>query len=101
MSEVVEILILGSQGPPGDPGAPGAPGQIGPQGPAGPAEGFVYTQMTPEQVWIIEHPLVSDRPSVDVFNNDGESVWADVTYPSGNTVRVEHGFATTGIVRMI
>lgn len=103
VTEIVEVF----SGLPGLPGIKGDQGIQGPQGPPGPSGTGVgggyavttFTQSNPSSAWLVTHSL-NHRPSVEIFNNDGEEVFADVSYPSQNTVLVEFAFETTGVLQL-
>ncbi len=83
---VLDVLPL-----PGQKGEPGAdstvPGPPGPQGPPGDvslvnaALGYRHVQMTPEAVWVIDHPL-RFSPNVSVYDSTGAQVEGEVLMPA-------------------
>lgn len=96
----------GPPGTPGAPGAPGAPGTPGPQGPQGPqglpgtsfnSEGITYSQAIPETIWEFANPFTY-RPDVDTYDNDGNEIVGDVSFPPG-LIRVEFYYPMTGTLR--
>lgn len=72
----------------------GTPGPPGPPGPAGdPA--FVYTQLTPADVWDIQH----DRffPVVTVVDSAGSTVEGDLRHLAANHLQITFGAAFAGL----
>jgi hypothetical protein len=98
---VVQFQETGYVGPTGPTGPPGSTGPAGPQGPPGAilsAEGVTYTQATAETVWEFANPFAY-RPDVDTYDNDGNLIYGEVSFPPG-LVRVEHYFPMTGSLRL-
>lgn len=100
--------LKGEPGPKGDPGLKGDPGvgfpgPIGPIGPPGPAvqntlaEGITYNQAMPATVWELVNPFTF-RPDVETYDNDGNEMLGDVSFPPG-LIRVEFYFPMTGTLR--
>lgn len=102
----VDISEFGTPGPAGSPGPPGSIGPIGsvgPSGPPGPPGGTgatVYTQSTPATVWTVSHAYPY-WPDVDVYDNSGAKMLADVVHTNSTTVTITFGFAMTGLVRLL
>ncbi len=72
----------GFQGPDGPEGPEGPPGPEGPQGPAGTGTlRFEQRFATASDRWVIEHNLGA-YPTVLTFDDNGEEMDGDVTYPS-------------------
>lgn len=96
----------GPPGPPGETGPPGPEGPVGPEGPEGPqglsgdvitAEGVVFSQGTPSTVWEFANPFTY-RPDVVAYDNDGNEMFGDVSFPPG-LIRVEFYYPMTGTLR--
>lgn len=78
--------------------AQGVTGPTGPSGPTGPPGQLVtltYAQAAPSAEWLITHTL-NHRPNIIVFDNDGNEIEPDVSYPSPTLVRITFGFPMTG-----
>lgn len=58
-----------------------------PGGSGGPGSSFLYVQSVASNVWTINHNL-GQRPVVEVRDNTGGVVFANVTHLSVNTVRI-------------
>lgn len=56
---------------------------------------YVHYQNEAKDTWIVEHNL-GKNPSVTVIDNDGETVFADVTYIDANTLTIEFSEAFSG-----
>lgn len=56
---------------------------------------LVYTQMTPSAVWTINYDYAVS-PDVDVYDNNGDVVMADVNYPDDSTVTITFAHPETG-----
>lgn len=56
---------------------------------------LVHTQMTPSSTWTINYDY-GVTPEVDVYDNNGDVVMADVNYPDNTTVTVSFAFPETG-----
>lgn len=56
---------------------------------------FVYPQLTPSSVWIINHEL-GNFPSVTVLDSAGNTVFGEITYTDANTVTLTFSAAFTG-----
>lgn len=89
----------GLQGLTGDPGPEGPVGPVGPKGLDGLGAPQLFTQQVPASTWFIEHTRET-RPDVDVFDSNGELVYADVTFPSPTLVRIDWAFPNTGSARL-
>lgn len=98
---------MGPEGPEGPMGPEGPEGPMGPEGPEGPqglagdvvqAEGVNYSQAIPSTIWEFANPF-NYRPDVVTYDNDGNEMFGDVTYPSGY-IRVEFYYPMTGTIRM-
>lgn len=84
----VSVLLVGTQGP------------AGPQGPAGAAEAYIHTQASASAEWIVNHNF-GERPIVEVVDDGGNVVIADVIHISVNQLRVYFSQPQTGAVRAI
>jgi hypothetical protein len=106
MSETPQIAIVveGPQGPPSnEPGPAGPPGQTGPVGPKGDSSvsrTIPYNVAIPSDEWHLVHDLGNPHPDVNVFDNNGEAIFADVTYPSPTEVVVKFAYEMTGMVQL-
>jgi len=85
----------GTNGLNGAPGTPGTPGTTGLQGPPGALAEQTFTQSTGSATWTINHTFPR-RPFVRTFNNDGEEIVADESFPNATTVVVTWGYPATG-----
>lgn len=97
------IFATGKTGPKGDKGDQGtkgdtgATGATGPQGPIGPAGGdpFIHDQNDPLSTWTIDHNY-GRRVSVDIIDDSGRVVFADVEHPTLNRTVITFPSPTTG-----
>lgn len=89
--ELLEIVTAGPQGPPGPPG---------PMGPYGQRTEIEQTFAIPAFVWTVHH-LLGGHPDVDTFDQNGDAVIGDVTYPDESTVVVTFAVELAGKVRLI
>lgn len=92
-------LTPGPQGPPGPPGTPGPPGPPGPPGTTL-IEARTYIQSVPSNIWEFQHPYPY-RPEVDAYDQNGDPVEGDVSFPTPTTVRIAFGFPMTGSLRLL
>lgn len=94
----------GPFGPPGPEGPEGPAGMTGPQGepgpPGSPYGATTFTQSSASDVWEFTHTYAY-RPGVDTYDNSGDPVEGDVTFPAPNVVRITFGFPMTGSARLI
>lgn len=107
---VIDVLQqIGPQGSVGLTGLTGLTGSIGPvgttglTGPAGSVGTVVavfFSQQTASSVWIFAHPFLY-KPDVELYDNAGNPIQADVTFPNATTVRVDWASPTTGSARVI
>lgn len=87
----------GAQGPEGPQGPQGEQGPQGIQGPIGPAGGdpFIFDQTTPVATWTIDHNY-GRRVSVDLIDDTGKVVFADIEHPTLNRTVITFPSPTTG-----
>ncbi|WP_344543020.1 hypothetical protein [Streptomyces levis] len=78
-------------------GSPDGVAELGSDGavPASQLPTFVFAQMTPSATWTINYTQ-GVRPDVDVYNNSGNIVIADVSHPDDQTVIVSFAYPETG-----
>ncbi len=97
--------LQGLQGLQGEIGLTGSQGLEGIQGPVGPAGDSVevkrqtHFQSTPSDAWQIYHTF-STNPMVYIYDNNGDEVFADVSFQPG-LVEVFFAHETTGVVQLI
>lgn len=70
----------------------------GPQGPAG-SSAFVYQQLLPATVWIINHNL-GYKPSVELLDSGSQEIDGAVAHPNNNQTVVTLNPASAGIARL-
>lgn len=87
--------VQGVSGIQGASGAQGSPGIQGPKGLDGLTFRLTYTQGVALSVWEVSHTY-SYRPDVSTYDNAGNEMYGDVTYPLSSVVRVTFGFPLTG-----
>lgn len=93
--EVLEVGVSGPSGPPGLPGTAGAAGATGPQGPTGGVNISSYLFSTASTQWVVTHAYPY-RPAVETYDQNGDPIEGDVTFPTSTTVRVTWAYAMTG-----
>lgn len=69
-------------------------------GGGGPVARYTHTQSSPAATWTVTHNLGA-YVQVVVVNNANEILYADVTYLSPNSLKVDFGSATVGSVYVI
>ena len=97
-----EIVVF-SDGPRGPLGPVGPVGGIGPVGPPGSRTlAFEMAFATAAVSWIIPHNLNTRNLAVAVFELDGATEMdAEITIVDENTVRVDHYYPESGLVRLL
>lgn len=61
---------------------------------------MVYEQTTPATVWEFTHSLGYEPSSVQVIDSDGIIVWAEVSFPAIDRIRVTFDDAITGRIKI-
>lgn len=69
----------------------------GPPGPAG-TGGFLFTQASPLQVWVVNHNL-GFRPTVQVYDTGGSVVSTEVVHVSINQCQIINAVPFAGFCR--
>lgn len=87
-------------GPQGTVGPIGPTGLTGPPGSVGAISTLYFSQQTSSASWTFTHGLVY-KPDVEIYDNAGNPIIADVSFPSLTTVQIDWAFPTTGSVRLI
>lgn len=60
---------------------------------------YVYTQLAPSAIWIINHNL-GYRPSVELLDSGSQEIEGDVIHPSLNQTIITLTPATAGVARL-
>ena len=94
------IFATGKTGPKGDRGDQGPVGPEGPQGPQGPigpagGDPFVHEQSVAVATWTIDHNY-GRRVAVDLIDEAGRVVFADIEHPTLNRTVITFPEPTTG-----
>lgn len=58
---------------------------------------FIHTQSTPSSTWVVTHDL-GGQPSVTVVDSANTVVFGDVTYVSGEVVKIDFSSTFSGFV---
>lgn len=87
------VEVVDSVGPPGPQGPQGPEGPQGPAGVGGVT--YIHHQDIASAEWIIDHNF-DQYPSVAVVDSAGETVIAEVTYPSSTRVVIRFSAANGG-----
>jgi hypothetical protein len=82
-----------------DSSVPGPAGPAGPPGPAGQIVTQTFVQQTASTEWLMPHSL-GHRPFVIVFDNNGDEMEPDISYPNPTLVKASFGFPMTGSAEM-
>jgi hypothetical protein len=100
-SPQIAVIVEGPQGPPGGRGNDSVvPGPPGPPGPASAARFIEYTVAIASDEWHISHDFNNPRPDVRIFDNNGDEVYADVSYLSPSEVVIKFAYEMTGMVQL-
>ena len=67
---------------------------------SGSTNNFTFQQDLASSVWTIPHNL-NRKPSVTVYDNLNQVIYADVSYVDENTVRVVHGRPIIGSAYLV
>lgn len=65
-----------------------------------PINSFTFQQELASSVWTIPHNL-NRKPSVTVYDNLNQIIYADVSYVDENTVRIVHGRPIIGSAYLV
>jgi hypothetical protein len=93
---IIEVEIPGRDGRDGKDGKDGTNGRDGVDG------GVLRTEITfamPLDTWDIPHTFTA-RPIVTVYDNNGDEIGADITFPTPNLVRIKFAYEMTGMVQL-
>ena len=89
----------GPTGPTGPSGGPSGPtGPTGPTGPAGAGAGvtnYTHSQVTPANIWTVNHGL-GFNPNVTVVDSAGSAVVGRVTHIDANNLEITFGDSVFG-----
>ena len=67
---------------------------------SGSTNNFTFRQELASSIWTIPHNL-NKKPSVTVYDNLNQVIYADVSYVDENTVRVVHGGPVVGSAYLV
>lgn len=99
-AHVLEVGVIGPQGPRGLAGPAGPAGVQGPAGPQGAAgigdKSYTHQQLSPSAVWTIIHNL-NKFPAVEVVDSGGTVVEGDINYTDANTLTVTFSVQFGGV----
>lgn len=81
---LLNVSPAGAPGPQGPQGEQGPPGPQGDPGPPGVSDkNYVHNQLSPENIWRINHGL-SKKPAITVLDSMGSEVEGEIDYINDN-----------------